>query len=69
MMTNDSLVQWATVPELKENRKFCCDTDPLPDLSLVPLWKDVDVRLERAGVDDSFVSGGQKQRQNTDEDR
>lgn len=41
------------------------DTDPFPDLCLVPLWKDVDVRLKRTGLDDSFVPGGHKQRLNT----
>lgn len=49
--------------------KFYCGTDPLPNLCLVPLWKDVNVRLKRTGLDDSFVSGGNKQRRNTDEDR
>lgn len=46
--------------EIKENSKLHCDTDPLPNLCLVPLWKDVDVRLKRAGFDDSFVPGGHK---------
>lgn len=32
-------------------------TDPLTDLCLVPLRKDVDVRLKRAGLYDSFVPG------------
>lgn len=49
--------------------KCYCDTDPFPDLCLVSLWKNVNVRLKRAGLDDSFVSAGQKQRQNTDEGR
>lgn len=44
----------------KNNSKLYCDTDPLPDLCLVPLWKDVNVRLKRAGFDDSFVPGGHK---------
>lgn len=52
-----------------ETHKCYCDTDPFPDLCLVPLWKNVNVRLKRAGLDDSFVSAGQKQRQNTDEGR
>ena len=46
-----------------------CDTNPLSDLRLVPLWKDVDVRLQGAGVDDSFVPGRHTQRQKTDKDR
>lgn len=45
---------------------FFSDTDPLPDLCLVPLWKDVDVRLKRAGFNDSVVPGGHKE--NIDED-
>lgn len=77
MMTNDSAAQWAAVgalsrpgkwkdnKEFKENGTFYCDTDPLPDLCLVPLWKDVDVRLKRAGLDDSFVSGGHRDRDRT----
>lgn len=52
-----------------ETHKCYCDTDPFPDLCLVSLWKNVNVRLKRAGLDDSFVSAGQKQRQNTDEGR
>lgn len=51
----------------EEYHKYYCDTDPLPDLCLVPLWKDVNIRLKRAGLNDSFVPARQKQ--NTDEDR
>lgn len=42
----------------KKTHKLYCDTDPLSDLCLVSLWKDVDVRLKGTGVDDSFVSEG-----------
>lgn len=45
------------------------DTDPLSDLGLVPLWQDVNVRLEGAGVDDGFVPDGREQRQINDGDR
>lgn len=37
---------------------FSCVADPLADLCLVSLWKDVDVRLEGAGFNHSFVSAG-----------
>lgn len=58
-----------TTEKFKENGQFYCGTDPLPNLCLVPLWKDVNVRLKRTGLNDSLVSAGHKQRQNTDEDR
>lgn len=45
---------------LKKNH-FSCVADPLADLRLVSLWKDVDVGLEGAGFNHSFVSVGQKQ--------
>ena len=34
-----------------------CDanTDPLTDFSLVPLWQDVNVRLQGTGIDNSSV--------------
>lgn len=55
--------------EITEKHKLYCETDPLPDLCLIPLWKDVNVRLKGAGLNDSFVSVRHRQRQNTDEDR
>lgn len=57
-----------TAENFEGNVTFYCGTDPLPNLCLVPLWKDVNVRLKRTGLDDSFVSEGNKQRRNTDED-
>lgn len=40
---------------------FLVFADPLADLRLVSLRKDVDVGLEGAGFDHGFVSGGHRQ--------
>lgn len=73
MILQYSEPQWELQPDVQnkvgKTHKCYCDTDPFPDLCLVPLWKNVNVRLKWAGLDDSFVSAGQKQRQNTDEGR
>lgn len=52
---------------LDSKGRFSCGANPLADLCLVSLWKDVDVGLEGAGFNHSFVSGGH--RQNPAEDR
>lgn len=53
---------------LGSKNRFSCVADPLADLCLVSLWKDVDVGLEGAGFNHSFVSAGHKQKQNPAED-
>lgn len=45
---------------IKQKQHELCETDPLPDFGLVPLWQDVNVGLKRAGLDDSFVPGGHR---------
>lgn len=39
-----------------------CSADPLADLCLVPLRKDVDVGLQGAGFNHSFVPGGHREK-------
>lgn len=55
-------------PLVSKINNFSCVADPLADLCLVSLWQDVDVGLEGAGFNHSFVSVGQKQKQNPAED-
>lgn len=53
---------------LAPKNHLSCVADPLADLCLVSLRKDVNVGLEGAGFNHSFVSVGHKQKQNPAED-